>query len=122
MNVDNDFSIKQFLLSNGFEQTRDSDKRDNFKKTYFDPWEQKDKEILVTLYYQHGTNCFTEYIGGVMQVYSKVDLSSDSTTPNYVNIYNGLWPNNFDFALCLFRHILPGEEEFQDIENNIAYS
>ena len=119
MHVDNNFSIKEFLLSNGFEQTRDSDKRDNFKKTYFDPWEQKDKEILVTLYYNYGSNCYTIYSGHVMQVYTKVD--HPSTTSNYVNIYDGIWPQNFDFALSLFRHILPGEEEFQDIENNISY-
>lgn len=46
MNIDNNFSIKEFLLSNGFDQTRDSDKRDNFKKTYFDPWSKKTKRFL----------------------------------------------------------------------------
>ena len=120
MYIDNDFNIKQFLLSNGFEQTRDSDKRDNFKKTYFDPWLQKHREILVTLYYDNGPNYYTAYSGHVMQIYTKDNYSSTSRS-EFKNIYSGLWPLNFDFALSLFRHILPGEKEFQDIENSISY-
>jgi len=113
MHVDNNFSIKEFLLSNGFEQTRDSDKRDNFKKTYFDPWVQKDKEILVTLYYDYGSNYYTTYSGHVMQIYTK---EGSASAPNYVNIYNGLWPHIFDFALGLFRHVLPERRNFRTLK------
>jgi len=109
MHIDNDFNITDFLRSIGFEQTRDSDKRDNFKKLYFDPWLEKDSEIFVTLNY-NGFNCYTTYSGHVMHVYTKDN-----------NIYHGLWPHNFDFALSLFRHILPGKQEFEDIEKVKLY-
>ena len=79
--------------------------------------EQKDKKILVTLYYDYGSNYYTSYSGHVMQIYTKEDSVS---APNYVNIYSGLWPHNFDFALSLFRHVLPGEQEFQDIESSVS--
>ncbi|MES1181255.1 MAG: hypothetical protein ABUL44_00515, partial [Flavobacterium sp.] len=56
-----DFDIAEYIRQNGFNQTRDSDKRDIFEKTYYHPFHDKTYTVCVTVHYNNGYSKFNSY-------------------------------------------------------------
>jgi len=105
-----DFGLAEYLRQIGFSQTRESDKRDIFEKNYYHPFNGQDYFARVTIHYDAGYSKFNNASAWLMTV----DLTNNfESTEEGITIYNGLAPNNFDFAIELFEQILPGEKELK---------
>ena len=105
-----DFGLAEYLRQIGFSQTRKSDKRDIFEKKYYHPFNDREYFARITIHYDAGYSKFNNASAWIMTV----DLTNDfESTKEGITIFNGLAPSDFDFAVELFEHILPGEKELK---------
>lgn len=56
-----DFDIAEYIKQNGYNQTRESDKRDIFEKRYFHPFHEKTYTVRITIFYNSGYTSFNNY-------------------------------------------------------------
>ncbi len=115
--VDKNFDLIAYLKYKGFEMKRGSDKRDTLVlRSYYDSWQQENKEVSVTIHYNYGCNRFMMNAGLMMEVY----MYPQNDTSNYYEVlYKGLQPLNFDDAETLFEMILPNEKLLRLIDGEV---
>ncbi len=94
------FILSEFVRQNGFSQTRDSDKRDAFEKTYFHPLSNKTYTAHITIHYNAGYSDYNNCSVPLMEV----DFKNEVET---ISVFNGIAPNKFDKAADLFEAIMP---------------
>ncbi len=95
------FSFLTFLVSQDFHQTRDSDKRDIFEKTYHHPLQNITYNVIVTIYYNTG---FTEHNNCSVELMSIEFIDSNK---NASVVFSGIAPRTHQMALDLFESITP---------------
>lgn len=101
------FNIGEFLRQNAFEQTRDGDRRDIFEKPYYHPFYNSNYNVRVTVFYDGGYTKWSSL--SIRQM--TIELTKNMNTAEDAEhlLYYGVAPESFDFALDLFRHIVPNQ-------------
>lgn len=105
-----DFHLAEYLRQSEFSQTRESDKRDIFEKKYYHPFDDKDYYARITIHYDAGYSKFNNASVWLMTVDFTNSFESNEKGKE---IYKGLAPTNFDFAVELFECLLPGQKELE---------
>ncbi len=104
-----DFDLAEYIRQSGFNQARESDKRDIFEKEYFHPFLDKTYKVCITVSYDSGYTKFNSYSIWLMTI-ELIDNSKDNTS---LTIFNGIAPKTFDQAADLFELTLPTPEFLQ---------
>lgn len=100
------FNISEFLRQNGFLQTRDSEKRDAFQKTFFYALHDTNYTVEVIIYHNSGISKYNNCPVLIMSV-DFIDNNGKST------VFSGICPNTFDKASDLFEALMPSLEFIQ---------
>lgn len=95
------FALAEYLRQKGFEQARESGKRDIFEKDYYHPFHDATYKACVTIYYDSGYTKFNGYSIWLMSI----ELIRDDK--NRLTIFNGIAPTTFDQAFDLFELSMP---------------
>ena len=94
------FDLSTFLKNDGFKQTRDSDKRDAFEKTYYHPFNQRDCKVEISISHNSGFTSELSWSPKRMTI-----LLVDDTKRQ--EVYEGLAPNELKAAETILNHVLP---------------
>jgi hypothetical protein len=97
------FDIAEYIRQTGFTQTRKSDKRDIFEKSYYHPFDKRTYTACVTLHYDAGYSDFNSNSIWLMTI-EFVDPQGRGMA------FNGIAPTTFDQAASIFELILPTKD------------
>lgn len=93
--------LAEYFIQNGYQQTRNSDKRDAYEKVFFHPMLRMVCNIGITIHHQ----AYFSEIGFAIPT-MEVKILYNGTT---AQIFYGFAPSNFDSAESLFELIMPTE-------------
>jgi len=96
------FDIAEYIRQQGFEQTRESDKRDIFEKDYFSPFRGSTLKAVITIHYDAGYSEFNNVSVWLMTI--------QLGTENVLTLFDGIAPRTFDEVASLFELLMPSPQ------------